>query len=1185
MQLLKMELKGFKSFADKTTLTFDKGITAIVGPNGSGKSNISDAVRWVMGEQNVRNLRGQKAEDIIFSGTQTRRPQGAAEVSLYFDNSDRALDTDFTEVVVTRRLLRSGDSEYYINKRACRLKDIHHLFADTGIGQDSMAVIGQNRVDRILNSKPEERRVIFEEVAGISRFKGRKAEGLKKIAETERNLERIGDLQAALEAELEPLSQEAEKLKTFRQLDSERRAYEGTVALQELENSERLWQKEKQRQEAAASEEKEAQAEVTKAEKKQQELAAAQEKDDETLRSLDEAALAVHHELDSLVQRREAALLRQQELAESQKRQEAEQAQRQERLAHWQAEEKELLTQQEQKQSEREAAEQALQLSQSLHDQAAKKAAAAEAAFQEKAAADAKRSQELFSLRRDCEDLHQRLDVNEENLAKALQALEKAAAEKEKRLRHQKETQVQVQGLEEKKAAQQKHVAALNEKTKQAEAAAKKSQENWRAAQRELTAKRERIHVLQEMAQDYEGLGKTVKTVLTAQAPWRSGLCGVVGELCQLPKEYAVAIDVALGGAARYIVAETEDTAKAAITFLKKKKAGRATFLPLDTLRVRPPAAEEEKASHENGILGFANTVLTCEEKYQPVFASLLGRILLADTLETGSRVARKYRQRLRIVCLDGTQFNPGGSLTGGSSRKQETSFIGRQVLLESLQEDYAKAKADGKALQEQAEESRSQAEAAIRERAAADKALADLTLDLQQAGFQAAQAKQAYALWQNQMGVMEKESQRIDAERAQMQAEVVEKEKKLHAREGEPAAADLARYQTARDQAQQEAAQCQQHLTERQIALAALKEQVRHAKEQISQHGAWKKELDAQADQLEKQQADTKARAAETVALLQALEKNITQKKEATAQADRDKTAFYQARDNARQQARKLSEDLTALRQRQQEWQEKSHAAALQAEKYKGDMQRQEEQLARQGLTRAEAEKQSRPGSRKEVQTTLFSLRQQIAALGPVNPAADQAYQNAQEKRDFYSRQCEDLVDSREKLRAVVAEIDAAMASQFSQAFTDIGRHFQQIFSRLFGGGTARLALTDSQHILETGIEIYIQPPGKKQQSLTLLSGGERALTVIALLLAFLAYHPAPFCLVDEVDAALDEANVERMARYLKNYSGATQFIVITHRRKTMEAANTLLGVTMEEKGVSRLLSVKVDDFIKEGS
>ena len=1086
MQLLKMELRGFKSFADKTTLTFDKGITAIVGPNGSGKSNISDAVRWVMGEQNVRQLRGQKSEDIIFAGTQTRRPQGAAEVSLYFDNSDHALDTEFTEVVVTRRLFRSGDSEYYINRRPCRLKDIHILFADTGIGQDSMAVIGQNRVDRILNSKPEERRVIFEEVAGISRFKGRKADGLRKIAETERNLERIRDLMSVLEERLEPLQEQAETLQKFRCLDSERLAYEGTVTLQELRNSERLLAKAENSRMTAATEEEKAAQELAAAEGKRKALLEVMAADDEKLRRLDEEAMAVHNELDSLVHRREACRQRQAELAENESQAADDAAQLQQRQAAWQEQKETLQAQKDQKAAELAAAQKALALTQTLFGQAEAKAEAAAKALQERVDANSKRSRDAFMLRRDSEDLRRRLEENEAACQQALKQWEDkkqtlTAAE----ARHE-EAQAQQEACQKKAAAFEKQAASLRQTAQEKGQRLKKGEDEYRRLRGDVDAASQRMRVLQSMEQEHEGLGRAVKVVLTASQPWRSRLCGAVGELCQIPSRFAVAIDVALGGAVRYVVAEDERAAKQAISYLKDRKAGRTTFLPLDTLRSRQRTADEEQAAGEPGMLGFASDAISYDAKYEKVFSSLLGRTLLADTMDTGSAVARKYGHRLRIVCLDGTQFNAGGSLTGGSARNQEGSLISRRALLQELQETCRRGQQRLETLAAEGRELRRQAEESARELAQAEDHWRKASQAAEQARWQGGQEEKGLADIRQALADFDQRVEALEKERADMQARLVAKEAALADMETGPAA-DVQQWQDACDAAKAEAAQCRQTLTERQIAVAKLTEQASHGDDQLRQHDKWQQELTVQEQ---------------------------------------------------------------ALAQRRQE-----------------------------------AMERRREGSLKELHDKVASLKGQITALGTINPAAEDEYKTALEKRDFYNRQCDDLKESREKLRTVVAEIDAAMAEQFAKAFKEIGVHFQDIFSRLFGGGTAHLALTDKEHILEAGVEIYIRPPGKKQQSLTLLSGGERALTVIALLLAFLAYHPAPFCLVDEVDAALDEANVERMARYLKNYSGATQFIVITHRRKTMEAANTLLGVTMEEKGVSRLLTVKVDELLKEGT
>ncbi|WP_296827491.1 chromosome segregation protein SMC [uncultured Megasphaera sp.] len=1184
MQLLKMELRGFKSFADKTVLTFDEGITAIVGPNGSGKSNISDAVRWVMGEQNIRQLRGQRAEDVIFAGTESRSPQGAAEVSLYFDNSDHALDTEFTEVVVTRRLFRSGDSEYYINRRSCRLKDIHTLFADTGIGQDSMAVIGQNRVDRILNSKPEERRVIFEEVAGISRFKGRKAEGLRKIAETERNLERIGDLTGVLEEQLGPLQQQAETLQQFRVLDGERLAYEGTVTLQELRNSERLLAKAENSRQAASAEEQEASKELAEAEQRRKALMAAMASEEEQLRRLDEAAMAAHNELDSLIHRQEACVQHQEELAERQADDDREEAQLKERRDSWQDRQKALQGQKEQKEAELAAAQKALALTETLVEQAEAKAKQAACDLQQHVDANSNRSRDAFMLRRDRDDLRRRLDENADAGEEAVTAFE----EKKKALADAKERR---QDVEEKRSHWQDEVKACQDALSSRKEAAAEQQallegveKDYRRLRSDVDGALQRIRVLESMEQEHEGLGRAVKVVLTAQQPWRSRLCGAVGELCRIPGKFAVAVDVALGAAARHVVAEDEEAAKQAISYLKEKKAGRTTFLPLDTLRNRTRTADEERAVSEKGILGFASDVITYEEKYKTVFTSLLGKTLLADTMDTGSAVAKKYGHRLRIVCLDGTQFNAGGSLTGGSTRNQEGSLISRRALMEDLQQKIDEGQKELKALTVKGKDLRQAAEEGKKALEGAEEALKKAEQEAGQADWQVQQLDKELTDLEKAVTDTDRRVEALDMARSDIQADLVSKEEALSAMEKEPQA-DVHRWQAAADAAKAEADRCRKNLTECQITAATLKEQVRHCDDQLSQHASWQDELTNQQQALEKRQQELRERRRNTEQLLQDLARNIEVKKAETDRSDQEKEAFYESRSERLRQSHDLDELVDDLRRRSQSWQQRLNAADIQMEKYKSDIGHHEEKLAMQGLSRQEAMDRRREGSLKELHDKVSQLKEQIAALGTVNPSAEDDYRAALDKQQFYQKQCRDLEESREKLRAVVADIDKAMADQFAQAFQEIGVHFQQIFSCLFEGGTAHLALTDKEHILESGVEIYIRPPGKKQQSLTLLSGGERALTVIALLLAFLAFHPAPFCLVDEVDAALDEANVERMARYLQNYSGSTQFIVITHRRKTMEAANTLLGVTMEEKGVSRLLSVKVDELLKEGT
>ena len=956
------------------------------------------------------------------------------------------------------------------------------------------------------------------------------------------------------------------------------------MTLQELRNSERLLAKAENGRMTAEAEEQKAARELAAAEGKRKALLDAMAADDEKLRHLDEQAMVVHNELDSLVHRREACRQRQAELAENEAQAGADAEQLQQRQNAWQEQKEALQAQKAQKAAELEAARQALALTQTLFGQAEAKAEAAAKALQERVDANSKRSRDAFMLRRDSEDLRRRLEENDAACQQSLQQWEeKKKALKEAEARHQ-EAGTQQKDWQEKAAVFEEQALSLRHDARAKGQRLKQGEEEYRRLRGDIDAAAQRMRVLQSMEQEHEGLGRAVKVVLTASQPWRSRLCGAVGELCQIPSKFAVAIDVALGGAVRYVVAEDETSAKRAISYLKEKKAGRTTFLPLDILRGRTRTADEERAAGEPGMLGFASDVISYEPKYEKVFSSLLGKTLLADTMDTGSAVARKYGHRLRIVCLDGTQFNAGGSLTGGSTRNQEGSLISRRALMQELQETCRFGQQRLEALLAEGKDLRQQAEGAERDLAQAEEGLRQARQAADQARWQAGQEEKALADIRQTLAAFDERVEKLEKDRADMQARLVDKEAALSAMETGPAA-DVQQWQDACDAARAEAAQCRQTLTERQIAVAKLTEQVRHGDDQLRQHDTWQQELTAQEQALSQRRQDVVRRQEEAARLLTELSKNITVKEADTVRCDQAKEAFYRTRNESLKKSQALDGVVADLRRRHQEWQQRCHAAEVQLEKYKGDISHHEERLAMQGLSRQEAMERRRQGSLKELHDKVASLKAQITALGTINPAAEDEYKTALEKRDFYVRQCDDLKESREKLRTVVAEIDAAMAEQFAKAFKEIGVHFQDIFSRLFGGGTAHLALTDKEHILEAGVEIYIRPPGKKQQSLTLLSGGERALTVIALLLAFLAYHPAPFCLVDEVDAALDEANVERMARYLKNYSGATQFIVITHRRKTMEAANTLLGVTMEEKGVSRLLTVKVDELLKEGT
>lgn len=1184
MQLVKMELRGFKSFADKTILTFDKGITAIVGPNGSGKSNISDAVRWVMGEQNVRQLRGQKSEDIIFSGTEKRRPQGVAEVSLYFDNTDHALPVDLSEVVVTRRIFRSGDSEFYINKRSCRLKDVHQLFADTGIGQDSMAVIGQNRVDRILNSKPDERRVIFEEVAGISRYKGRKQEGLRKIADTDRNLERIHDTMAVLEEQLGPLEKQAERTREFSRLDAERIAYEGTLALQELRNAERLLEKmENSRSTAAAGHEETART-LTEIQQKRQGLLAAMEEEERALQHLGEEALSAHNDLNGMKSRKEAFEQRCRELEEEAGRLAEDAAALVQKGEEFRQQQSALEVQQQTKEKEAQAAQSSLSLSQDLFRQAEAAAAARDKELQDLTARRSQQEQKIFGLKKDIQSLEQQWQDKETQRDGTDRLLYQRRQEEEALAAQHKVKTEECHAAREALAVLEKELQVLRTRRQKAAQENEKAGRQYLALRSEMAGLAQRIKVLEGMEQDHEGLSRAAREVLTARQSWQSAICGVVGTLCRIPTEYATALDVALGAAAQFVVVENEQSAKAAISYLKQRHAGRTTFLPLDTVREKHRTTDEERAAQEEGILGFANDLLQYDPIYGRIFSSLLGKTLIADSMDTGTAVARRYGHRLRIVCLDGTQFNAGGSLTGGSNRAKEGSLISRRALLEELKEKLTAGRSQESAMSVSRQEQERQMAQYSTEEQQADSRHREAEGKVQQLQWELRTLEQKAEQLRQDIQTSQSLSLELAETSKALQEARVQKEGALRSL-GDVTAEDGTALEAEAGKAAAEKERCRQCVMEQQVLSAKLQEQLHYLQKQMDDAAAWRAQNEAALHQLQERQKNAADRRTETAQLLQDLEGRLQTKVQEVQDKDKAKEEFYQARTAHFKESQTLEQELTELRSHNDEWQRKLNSAEVQMEKYRSDIRHCEELLAAQGLTRQAAMEQRRSGTLKELNDQVSTLRRRIAALGQVNPNAAKEYDEARKKRDFLQGQCDDLLEARKGLEKVVAEIDHAMAGQFQSAFAEISGFFQIVFERLFGGGRAVISLSDSKDVLAAGVDIYIQPPGKKQQQLSLLSGGERALTVIALLFSFLAYHPAPFCLLDEVDAALDEANVERLGAYLKNYSGDTQFIVITHRRKTMEAANILQGVTMEEKGVSRLLTVKVDDLLKEGT
>lgn len=1179
MKLIRLILQGFKSFADRTTIDFAEGMTVIVGPNGCGKSNISDAVRWVLGEQNVRNIRGQKAEDIIFSGSEKRKAKNAAMVSLILDNSGHELPLDTAEVSITRKIFRNGDSEFYINKRSCRLKDIQELLANTGIGKGSMVIIGQNQVDRILSARPEERRVIFEEVAGISKYRMKKVDGLRKLEKASANTERVLDLKAVMEEQSEPLRVEAEKARKYCALQKEKKTGAVTAALLKLSAARRM---------------------MARYENDQIRL---EEKKQEAMARLEEVGRLQKQLENEMGGHQKALSAASGELAD--KKAQAEQLRgdcrvQEENLKHA-SEELNRLTEQ------REDEQQARLECREDHEACREELEAVQAELQSG-------REHLEAIKQQKELLEEKLLASKAEYARQLQATQESIAQHERLVQeknHREEDKNRLAGeaqahemrwkvleeecsklKEEKAELTRKHLeleaklSQLTEKGKE-DAAARDKAENiryemlrrlneWQAEEKQVQLRRKD---LEKQMEEHVNFSHTTRTVLQASEAWSQHIIGPLGELIRVPEKYTAAAEIALGSMISNLVVDTSETAQTIISWLKNRHAGRTTFYPLDSMSGYP-VREILQAAREPGICGIAASLFEHDEKISGIMQSILGRILIAEDMDAARRTAKKYRYRFRIVTLDGQVVNAGGSMTGGSMRKKDNTYFGRKSEIKKLA-------AKEKALHEEIGQQRAAKE---KQDALCESLLAAITREREE--------------WQNR-----------SIEAASMKTRLEGMEKELAGKE-ETAQMEKNSLEMARSQWEQADQACRQLCEQLEHAqkpgkqpekdeksaqlqdkVNALNEQITDARVQLTR---------AESNVAQKQEEINKLVEAdeESGRTLERLQEAIEKKKQAVSdinvrlkaqkkqceEADQHWKVMEQKRQILEQQAGDFSRRRIAL---DEDWKKvqaqyaeaDSRMSGLDArlESFRNDESRELDTLTSMGLTEKTAESFRIKGSGEGIKKMLASVEKRIAELGTVNPQGEAEYEEHMEKLAFYDKQLEDLRKSEEGLQKIVHEIDDAMTAQFKQAFAKINVEFGRIMKVMFQGGKGHLDLTDKVNPLNGGIELYLQLPGKKTQSLTLMSGGERALTVCALLLSFMAYSPAPFCFLDEIDAALDDANVERYGRMIEDYKKKTQFIIISHRKKTMEFADTLQGVTMAEKGVSSLITVRVSDYIKE--
>lgn len=1181
MQLLRLELKGFKSFADKTVVKFSPGMTAVIGPNGSGKSNITDAMKWVLGESNVRNLRGQKAEDIIFSGTEKRKPMSAAEVTLVFDNSDQQLDLDMAEVAITRRIYRTGESEFLINKRSCRLKDIHLLLADTGLGRDSMAIIGQNRIDAILNSKPEERRLIFEDVAGISRFKINKEDALRRIASTDRNMERVRDVMATIEEQLGPLSEKAEKTKKYMTLSRAKRDYDGALGFHNYKTSDRLLTRFENDNIAFKDEEIELQTELSKLEARRHELQSSSSKEQEQLKlweaqytekQRDEERLSGHlrlleEQLKTARRELDETSMRISELEATQKGEE----QQLRILNQLIQDESAQLVEKESKLEELEA----------NYKKAVEDVSAEQAKFQS------------LQSNREAFEQHQLELVSAIETAKAsIRSLEARKVESKNQCAileseiAQVDTELQVarsefEALGQKFNALSAQRQALVDDAKNAAMKAREERKELQKLRTQEQRAKGRLELLAQWEEQHEGYLEGTKNILNGKGSWREQITGAVGDLFTVEDKYTTAIETALGGSVNHVVTTTARAAAEGVNYLKSIQGGRVTFLPMDSVKGKP---YDTPALHESCVLGTAVDCISFDNKYAHIFQYLLGRTLVVSSMDDAIGLQKKYNQQLRIVTLTGEQFQPGGSLTGGATKRKRASVLSRKEEATSLEQELVQIEGQIRSLIANLERLEKRVEEAEKEQATLDESYQHTNLL-----YVASETKVQNI--QNQLDrkkrVLHEEEQRlvqIDIDLATTTANLKEQETALaslqedHGVDGNQGAL-MARL-TVLQKVQQEA---YEDFTEARLTCDTLRHTIQERESQREQRNQSISSIIERLTPLRNLLVSTTQRYEEEIPLAQEVaEQELTS---ATAEVERLRALRDEAYDKTstgREEMESILSEQDRLNQRYKVVQGRLVDMEGKITRHRMDCERFVEELQELGFTLEDAQVLRIEGSVSDWKDEQARLMAEIAELGPVNPNAVEEYEETKERYDFLTTQLADLDTAKAQLQAVIAEMDKAMSTQLYDVLDVVGRRFQEVFSQLFGGGTAQIVLTDPDNILTGGIDFYIQPPGKKRQQLTLLSGGERALTVIALLFSFLDYRPAPFCVLDEVDAALDEANVERFSSYLNRINKETQFIVVSHRKKTMEAAEVLQGVTMVERGVSRLLTVAFED-VKE--
>lgn len=1181
MLLKSLELQGFKTFPDKTKLTFDKGITSVVGPNGSGKSNISDAIRWVLGEQSPKSLRCSKMEDVVFNGTDKRKRQGFAEVTLTIENKDRFLPFDGDEVAVTRRFYRSGESEYQINKAAVRLKDIHELFMDTGLGRDGYSMIGQGKIDSIVSSKSEDRREIFEEAAGISRYRYRKTEAERKLARSEENLVRLRDIVAELESRVGPLRTQAQKAEAFLEYSKEKQGLEIALWLDTLDKSSAVLKQQEDKIAIAKSQHEEAESTLQKIADETEQIFL---KNGELSAEIDELHRAISSYEEEISYKRSSISVAQNDILHNKENL----IRLQNEIAEAETSKQDLQEQIAEKEKKIKYHNSVIADKQSEYNDVSEKLNNINITSGRSGDLLQEVTARLSALTAQAADYKVAQMTGESSISELTlrkSSLKESKASKQQQLAQliqmESEYKDSVSDTQNKISSLTNSISGLKIKL----ASRQKKRDELKAQSDKLNLdtqeKLRRAKLLEDLERNLEGFSNSVKTVMNmSKNGLLGGIHGPVSRVIDVPKQYTVAIEIALGVAMQNIVTSTQEDAKRAITMLKQKDSGRATFLPISTIKGRE--LNESGLDDCYGFIGIAADLCSCDEQYKGILYSLLGRIVIADDLNCAVAIANKYSYRFKVVTLDGQVVNAGGSLTGGS--------LGKKSGLLTRTAEIAEIRKQAQLLTEQSQKVVAELKKSEEEYSFLEGTILASQGDLSLENSNLARIEAEYRACQNEINSVKNQIAEIDSDysacenkiasflqsKNEASKKLVEISSKISEAESEidSISGDRAVLSEKREQLSEQLQNLRLEIVTYEKDIDALKSEIDSAKALGENHQQRKETAQSEIDRINKRSVETTKLISDLENETNAISAKIDKCKEKINEINEIKTQLEKQTIQLRHQER----DKTSER-------ENIGRELARLEERKISLQKQYDDIIAKlweeyELTRREAEEISiKIDDIKTAQKRLNELKQKIKSLGSVNVSAIEEYKEVSERYEFLSAQVKDVEKSKNEIERLITDLTKQMKEVFVESFSQINTNFTATFKELFGGGTASLSLSDPENILTSGIDIIVHPPGKIVVHLEALSGGEKALVAIALYFAIMKVRPAPFCVMDEIEAALDDVNVERFAQYMRRMTTKTQFITITHRRGTMEEADVLYGVTMQDEGISKMLELRASE------